>query len=247
MLCAQESRRRQQRNQECSRDRLTTEIRRLRETPKSCLGLTDFTLHTALAILSMANINMKLAVDWLMLTKRRGHRLDMDVTREQIEAVLTQIIIASNADEITGWSDPTRCSLLPSLRAASSYVQNQDLVCMISKANAHQGRAPSSRNILNFLNSHRRLRNAPGWKPARVGNRYRPSLSSPRTYMNKWRKKHGVEFGKVRFGEPLTLSQKRQKVTRGIWRRPFGIAARFLGSPTFFGAGKRPYFGGLPL
>ena len=77
---------------------MTTEIRRLRETPKSCLGLTDFTLHTALAILNMTNINMKLAVDWLMSAKRRGHRLDMDVTGEQIEAVLTQIIIASNAD-----------------------------------------------------------------------------------------------------------------------------------------------------
>ena len=132
-------------NLECSSGRLTAEIRRLRETPKSCLGLTDFTLHTALAILSMTNINMKLAVDWLMLTKRRGHRLDMDVTREQVEAVLTQIIITSNAEEITRWSDPTRCSLLPSLRAASSYVQNQDLVNMISKANAQQGRAPSSK------------------------------------------------------------------------------------------------------
>ena len=119
MLCAQESRRRQQRNQECSRDRLTTEIRRLRETPKSCLGLTDFTLHTAPAILSMTNINMELAVDWLMSAKRRGHRLHVGVTREQVEAVLSQTIIASNAEEITRWSDTTRCSLLPSLRAAS--------------------------------------------------------------------------------------------------------------------------------
>ena len=197
----------------------------------------------------MTNISMELAVDWLMSAKRRGHRLHMDVTREQVEAVLTQIISASNAEEITRLSDPTRCSLLPSLRAASSYVQNQDLVAMVSKANAQQGRAPSSNKILDHLNSHRRLRNAPGWKPARVGNRYRPSLSSPRTYMNKWRKKHGVKFGKIRFGEPLTLSQKRQKVTRGIWRRPFGIAARFLGSPTFFlgGAGARPYFWVLPL
>ena len=162
-----------------------------------------------------------------MSAKRRGHRLHMDVTREQVEAVLTHIIIASHAQEITRWSDSTRCSLLPSLRAASSYLQNQGLVKMVRNANAQQGRAPSSNKLLDHLNYHRRLRNAPGWKPARVGNRYRPSLSSPRTYMNKWRKKHGVKFGKIRFGEPLTLSQKRQKVTREMCSRLFRIAARF--------------------
>ena len=145
MLSAQKSRRLQQINLECSRARLTTEIRRLRETPKFCSGLTDFTLHTALAILSMTNINMKLAVDWLMSAKRRGHRLHVGVTREHLMAVLSQIVIASNAEEITRWSDSTCCSLLPSLRAASRFLQNQDLVKLVRNANAQQGRAASSK------------------------------------------------------------------------------------------------------
>ena len=145
MLSQPKRRRMPRTNLECSSGRLIAEIRRLRETPKSCLGLTDFTLHTALAILSMTNISMELAVDWLMSAKRRGHRLHVGVTREQVKAVLSQIIIASNAEEITRWSDTTRCSLLPSLRAASRFLQNQDLVKLIRNANAQQGRAASSK------------------------------------------------------------------------------------------------------
>ena len=58
--------------------------------------------------------------------------------------------------------------------------------------------------------------------------------------MWRWRRKQGVKFGRVRFGELLTMAQKRSKVRQGFWK----LWSRF--APPFSGSGCRfagPFFG----
>ena len=65
--------------------------------------------------------------------------------------------------------------------------------------------------------------------------------------MNKWRKKHDVKFGKIRFGETLTVAKKTKGDARNLETTVRNCGPFPRVAYNFLGAGKQPYFLGHPF
>ena len=219
------------------RDMLSAELERLsdakRRNPNNEAGLTPFTLFTALSLVSLTETTFHLAVDWLMRPQRRGGPLTPGVSRETVQTVLEDIVIASTPEEICSWQYMESTPCPKALRAAYKILAKHHMTIKVRDANFTHGVAPSSRFLLRNFNWKNRSLSSLGVHLPMVALQRRNGLSTPRTFMYKFRKKHGLRFGRIRFGEPLTLEQKRAKVMH-IFSR-----ARFRDFGPIFGYGRR--------
>ena len=194
-------------------DRITD---RDRKTPRNALGLTQFTLYTALAIVSITNTSFSLAVDWLRDPRRRGVPLTAGHTNDGVKQYLEDIVLASTGAEIDAWGCSQRAPCPQALRAAHIIVARYNMTQRCCLANYQHGVAPSSRTLLRQYKAETRTLWVQGVELPSIALVRQPDSSSPRTFMYRWRKKMGVKFGRVRFGEPLTMEQKRAKVKQGF-------------------------------
>ena len=205
-----------------------------RKTARNALGLTHYTLCTALAIVSLTNTSFNLAVDWLKDPHRRGVPLSPDLPRDVVKRFLEEIVLASTGEEIVAWGSLENAPCRQALRAAHRIVAKYNMIQRVCLSNYQHGVAPSSRSLLREYNVANRRLSAQGVDLPSIGLVRRHHDSSPRTFMWRWRRKQGVKFGRVRFGEPLTMAQKRSKVRQGFWK----LWSRF--APPFSGSGCRP-------
>ena len=144
--------------------------------------------------------------------KRRGAPLNNAAQRLDVEDFLTNIVIQSSPDMILSWGSPQACPLLSSVRTAHQVIADRDTVQTLADANVRLGRAPSSASVLHNININRRKRALDGEDYFYLSSRRKHLISSPRAFMTKWRRKHDLKMGRIRFGEPLTVEQKRKKV-----------------------------------
>ena len=152
-------------------------LERLRKTPRRQFGITEYCLYTALAILSLTNLDISLAVEWLFRKKRKGAALNNDATRVHVEDFLINIVNQSSRDMILSRGSPQNCPLLGSVRTANQYVADRGTAQRLRDANIRLGRAPSSDCVLRDTNTNRRKKD----------NRWRrflfPRVSSQTSYI----------------------------------------------------------------
>ena len=200
-----------------------------RKTARNALGLTHYTLCTALAIVSLTNTSFNLAVDWLKDPHRRGVPLSPDLPRDVVKRFLEEIVLASTGEEIVAWGSLENAPCRQALRAAHTIVARYNMTQRCCLANYQHGVAPSSRTLLHQYKAESRTLWVQGVELPSIALVRQPDSSSPRTFMWRWRKKMGVKFGRVRFGEPLTMEQKRAKVKQGFFGNSGSDFGPFLG------------------
>ena len=204
-------------------------LERLRKTSRGKFGITEYCLRTALAILALTNLDTSLAVQWLFDKRRRGVPLNNTVQRQDVEDFLTNIVIQSSADTILSWGNAQASPVLNCVRTAHKVIADNHTVQILADANVRLGRAPSSASVLHNININRRKRALDGEDYFYLSSRRKHLISTPRAFMSKWRRKHDLKIGKIRFGEPLTVDQKREKVSPKNGARVPTFVTPFLG------------------
>ena len=168
-------------------------------------------MQTAMAILSLSNMSYDMAVDWLMDPKRKGIKVPEEITRATATTTLEEIVLAAGAAEIVSWGDRERCRNQSALRCATDYVRERRLYQVVAVANNTHGKSLLSSSFLT------------DYKQGNTESETRGALLLPRPFENnsrsahrvwacRWRKKHNVKAGKIRFGEPPSQADKRLKV-----------------------------------
>ena len=208
-----------------------------RKTPRSEIGLTHFTLFTALSLVSLTDTTFSLAVDWLTRRNRRGPPLTPGISRETVRTLLEDIVIDSTPEEICSWQDMETAPCPTALRAAYKILAKHRMAMRVQEANSNHGVAPSSKSLLRKYNGINRSLREKGVHLSRVGLERRPGISTPRSFMAKFRREKRVKFGRLRFGEPLTLEQKREKVMEAFCRPPLTVRDPIFGPPKMHGKG----------
>ena len=183
-------------------------------------------MATALTILSLTNMNFDLAVSWLTDPHRRGLRLAPDITGDRVQRVLEDCMSICTPEEIASWGFRSDALSPASFRTAHTVVAKANLTAKVAAANNAHGVAPSSRSLLVKYNLAMRGLQATGvfdpWVHPEVGV---SGDMSGRRWMSWWRQKFGVKFGAMRFGDPVSMEEKRLKVGT---RSP-SPSIRFLG------------------
>ena len=180
----------------------------MKKTPRTVFSFTDFVLHTALSILSLSSLDFGLAVDWLLDPRRRGAQLSAEASRDQIQKVLEDIVLAATGDDIADWGSLETAPSKRALHWAHRVMLRHNMSKDVRLANFSFGVAPSSRCLLRKHNDRVRGLSGEGFQLQKVGLQRRHDLSSPRSYMSWLREKQRISFGKIRFGEAMTLEQK---------------------------------------
>ena len=164
-----------------------------------------------MSILSLSNMSFEMAVDWLMDTKRKGMQVPPEITRATATIALEEMVLAASAAEIVSWGDRDACVNQTSLRIATDYVRKRRLYRDVAVANNTHGRPLPSSSLLNKYNKGNAQSETRGaLLPPRPFENH--SRSAHRVWACRWRKKHNVKAGKIRFGEPLSTTAKRLKV-----------------------------------
>ena len=160
---------------------------------------------------------------------RKGAALLPGAPRDSVKAVLEDIVLASSGEDIAAWGCMEGAPSAPALRAAHKIVAKHNLTRRVCQANFQHGVAPSSRALLREYKAGLRSLSSQGVDLLRVAIPRRHDDANPRKFMSRWRRKHGVKFGRIRFGEPLTMAQKRAKVDP-VFGPPFsGLGVPNLG------------------
>ena len=162
--------------------------------------------------------------------------------------LLEDIVLATPGTHIASWSTEEGALTNAALRPAAKIVARHHLANSVEHANMRQGLAPSSRSLLRIYNDFADSLADQGIYVPRAGLPRIHTSSSPRAFMNKWRRRQNILHGRIRFGEPLTLDQKRDKVQAFFSpHRPGGHTARFGGPARPEKGSKTGTFLGPPL
>ena len=120
-------------------------------------------------------------------------------------------MLEASADDIVAWGDREFCPNQTSLRVATDYVRKLGLIRNVAISNKVYGRPLPSIHLLRKYNEGNSMSETQGALLVP-----RPFLSdgdsAPRQWASRWRKKYNVKSGKIRFGEPLSETNKRLKV-----------------------------------
>ena len=198
---------------------------RLRKSPKSALGLSEWALRTALCIVSLTDTTFSLAVDWLKEPHRRSAAVSSQVTRETLQRLLEDIILASSPHDIVSWAYADTTPSRSALAAARKTVARHNMLTHVLHANEDNGIAPSSRSLWeNYLEESSMSPEAASqmrrnWATTAKGR------TCARMFMMRWRRRKGVKIGRIRFGEPLTLEEKRAMVCPKFLDRTYSSEA----------------------
>lgn len=195
------------------------ESTRLRRGGYTLLGMTWYVLYTALAILSLSTMNFETALDRLQSSRRRGARLRPGTSREALRRVLQEIVIRSSAEDVANWGDRHRAPHQGALRTATRLLRRKDLVRAVARANYLHVRPMSSEDVVNLYNNANDPTSSRGSLLRNVSGPHIPR-SSRGQWTLRWRRQHGVRFGRIRFGEPISIPEKRRKVLAKSEGRP---------------------------
>ena len=152
-----------------------------------------------------------LAVDWLLDKRRKGLNVPDNITATQLRAFLEDTVLESSPETMNSWSDRFHAPNLLALRAAAKVVERQNLYKIASSSNYDSGIALPSQAVLSAVNRTFATSATRGFvlPPLRLTRSRKPAQ---KMWLTRWRKRHHVRFGRVRFGEPCTLEEKRHKV-----------------------------------
>ena len=194
-----------------SRGATEMEAQRLRKSGYSLLGMTRYVLYTALAILSLSSMNYEAALDWLQSSRRRGAKLTRGTSRDALRRGLEEIVLRSSVADIVTWGDRENAPDQAALRTATTLLRRKGLVAAVATANYRRGRPMSSVDVINAYNNSNDPTSTRG---SVLGNVSLPHhKNSPGwTWMKRWRQGHHTRVGRIRFGEPISIPEKRRKV-----------------------------------
>ena len=128
-----------------------------------------------------------------------------------VRTTLEEIVLAANAGDIVTWGDRELCRNQRALRAATDYVRKRRLYQDVAISNNAHGRPFPSSSLVRNYNKDNIMSETRGalLLPRPFENH---SRSAHRVWACRWRRKHEVKTGKIRFGEPLSQIDKRLKV-----------------------------------
>ena len=182
-------------------DSLTQEPRRgyaLRHSPvrldmfQRTNGLSRFVLEVAMCILSLTDLNVNLAVEWIFRRKRRGLPVGRDVTHEACTLALEQFALTASMDFILDAGCRENCPFPAALKVATVVVRGYDMEKYVSRTNRVHGSVVTSYAFTrrwNEENFARPLYGADVPRPDPAGDQHSKNAASASVY--RWRSRHG--------------------------------------------------------
>jgi hypothetical protein len=174
-------------------------------------------LEVALCILSLSNLNVNLAVEWIFRRKRRGLPVAPGVTHEVCTLALEQFALTANMDFILDAGCRENSPFPAALKVATLVVRGCDMEQFVSSANREHGTVVTSYAFTRHWNAEnlaRPLHGADIRRPDASGDQHAQNAASACVY--RWRSRHGFKIGALRLQEPLSLSAKREKAEPNI-------------------------------
>ena len=188
------------------------------------LGLSHTVWKIALCLTVLSDLNVELAVSWLANRRKRRKRqsgIRKDASLLRIRQHLTSTVLEQDPDDMCGWIDPERATLgVRVLRQATQVATDAGVRKMIRQHNEEKGvPVPSSaaRDFWTALNAADGEFGIP-WPPSEAHwkNRHRQTA----VWAHRFRHRARVKLGIMRTTEPITLEEKRAKVTKTVPRLP---------------------------
>ena len=189
---------------------LPQEHERVRKTPRNGIGVSLWTMHVALAIVSLTGTTFELSADWLQRRRRRGVLLPQNVSRQELINHLQNIVLATSPEMIANWSDMHMCPNKMALAEATRFVRRRQLRDSVYCQNVRQGKPVTSQDVLALYNSFNSQESVSGSILPTLPN-YLTVPSAPRVWVARWRKASNVGIGTIRPGESISLLEKRIK------------------------------------
>ena len=179
----------------------------LRKTPRNAIGVSMWTMHVALAIVSLTNTTFELSADWLQRRRRLGILLPQNVSRQEVINHLQNIVLATSPDIIANWSDVHMCPNKTALAEATRFVRRRQLRDLVYCQNVRQGKPVTSQDVLTLYNSFNSQAYVYGSILPTLPN-YLSVPSAARSWVTRWRKESNVGIGTIRPGENISLLDK---------------------------------------
>ena len=187
------------------------------------LGLSHTVWKIALCLTVLSDLNVELAVSWLANRRRRCKRksgIRKDASLLRIRQHLTSTVLEQDPDDMCGWIHPERATLgVGVLRQATQVATDAAVRKRIRQHNEEKGvPLPSSavRDLWNALNGDGEFGIPLPPSEAHWKNR----MHQIRVWAHRYRHRARVKLGIMRTTEPISLEEKRAKVTKTVPRLP---------------------------
>ena len=181
------------------------------------LGLSHTVWKIALCLTVLSDLDVDLAVSWLAQRRRRRKRqsgIRKDASLLRIRQHLTSTVLEHDLADMSSWVDPERATLgVAVLRQATQVANEASVRKRIRQHNDEKGVPLPSSEVRNLWTA----RNADGDfgipLPPREAH-WKNRLRQTAVWAHRFRQRARVRLGIMRTTEPISLEEKRAKVTK---------------------------------
>ena len=178
--------------------------RKLAQPQPWCLA--GFLLHTVLILYYLGPYSPRLPLPYLHFTGKEKHW--PEITDEELRALIETAFLDAPAQLFLELCDPLNPSDEQAYQAALDFRSQFDTMKWCEEMNTTRGLAPSSATVLHRLHTDNEAR-------PQEFQRHIPMntwVSTPRTFVHKWRRRFGGRFGCIRIVPNLTAESMMAKV-----------------------------------
>ena len=187
------------------------------------LGLSHRVWKIALCLTVLSDLNVELAVSWLAQRRRRLKRqsgIRKNASLLRIRQHLTSTVVQHDLADMCSWVDPDRATLGVDVLRHATQVANEDAVRKhIRQHNDEKGVPLPSWALADLWTA----RNADGDfgipLPPREAH-WKNRRKQTAVWAHRFRQRARIRLGSMRTTEPISLEEKRAKVTKNAPRVP---------------------------
>ena len=192
--------------------RLRLDKQKLRDRRRYLVAGTSFSpwcLQVALIIYCISSFDWKLSILWLRSPKRKGKRLEDDVSDEQLLQQLETAFLACDENELMSYVDPSSSTLSKSaIATAMTFTSEFQLAEKTYQMNRDDGKVMTSRLLVSEYNQILDHTCGAGQMRRRNDHRY----YSTRNWAVRFRKRLSCKYSKIGYtGRHIPKAEMQEK------------------------------------
>ena len=181
------------------------------------LGLSHTVWKIALCLTVLSDLNVELAVSWLANRRRQCKRksgIRKDASLLRIRQHLTSTVLEHDLDDMCSWVDPDRATLGVDVLRHATQVANEAAVRLRIRQHNDEKGVPLPSWAVGALWTARNTDGDFGIPlPPREAH-WKNRMRQTAVWAHRFRQRARVRLGSMRTTEPISLEEKRAKVTK---------------------------------